>query len=82
MSKEELTLQIQLLLNKFVHIFFDGPLQLSVVSLQLPIIPKEILVQPCPGVIAFLWKKGIEVFEVKVKASARTSSTRCSGTSI
>ena len=87
-SKEKLTFQIHLLLNKFVHIFFDSHLQLSVISLQLSVVPKEILVQPCPSVVAVRWKKEVTAFEVMkylklhIKASARTGSTRISVTSI
>ena len=62
--KEKLTLQILVPGNQLVVVLQDSTLQLALVRFQLAMVPKEILVESSPKVVAVLWKrKKCEVFE-------------------
>ena len=52
--KEKLTLQLLVPGNNFVVIHLENTLQFALVSFQFPMVPKEILEEPSPKVVAIL----------------------------
>ena len=57
MPRKKLTLQILLLLDELVHVLLDSEPHLLIVGFQFSVLPKEILIQISPSIVAFLWKK-------------------------